>query len=45
MGSVSKVYFSKEISPESIVKLYDTLGREHFSEKKNAETCILFSFQ
>lgn len=28
MGSVSKVYFTKEVSPESVVKLYDTLGRK-----------------
>ena len=28
MGSISKVYFTKEITPEAAVKLYDTLGRK-----------------
>ena len=28
MGSISKVYFTKEITPESVVKLFDTLGKE-----------------
>ena len=28
MGSISKVYFTKEITPEAVVKLYDTLGRK-----------------
>ena len=28
MGSISKVYFTKEISPEAVVKLYDILGRK-----------------
>ena len=28
MGSVSKVYFTKEITPESVVKLYDVLGKK-----------------
>ncbi len=28
MGSISKVYFTKEITPEVVVKLYDTLGRK-----------------
>lgn len=28
MGSVSKLYFTREISPESVVKLFDTLGRK-----------------
>ncbi|MBQ3665307.1 MAG: DUF362 domain-containing protein [Lachnospiraceae bacterium] len=28
MGSVSKVYFSKEVSPETVVKLYDKLGKK-----------------
>ena len=27
MGSVSKVYFTKEVSPEAVVKLYDKLGK------------------
>ena len=27
MGSVSKVYFTKDISPESVVRLYDILGK------------------
>ena len=28
MGSVSKVYFSKEITPENVVKMYEMLGRK-----------------
>lgn len=28
MGSVSKVYFTKEISPENVVRLFDVLGRK-----------------
>ena len=28
MGSISKVYFIKEITPEAVVKLYDILGRK-----------------
>ena len=28
MGSISKVYFTKEITPKAVVKLYDTLGRK-----------------
>ena len=28
MGSVSKVYFTKDISPESVVRLYDILGKK-----------------
>ena len=28
MGSVSKVYFTKEITPENVVILFDTLGRK-----------------
>lgn len=28
MGSVSKIYFTKDISPESVVKLYDVLGKK-----------------
>jgi hypothetical protein len=28
MGSVSKVYFTKTITPEQVVKMYDTLGKE-----------------
>ena len=28
MGSISKVYFIKEITPEAVVKLYDKLGRK-----------------
>lgn len=27
MGSVSKVYFTREITPENVVKLYETLGK------------------
>ena len=28
MGSVSKVYFTKNITPEQVVKMYDTLGKK-----------------
>ena len=28
MGSVSKVYFTKEITPENVVRLFDVLGRK-----------------
>lgn len=28
MGSVSKVYFSKDITPENVVKMYEMLGRK-----------------
>ena len=28
MGSVSKVYFTKTITPEQVVKMYQTLGKE-----------------
>lgn len=28
MGSISKVYFIKEVTPEAVVKLYDILGRK-----------------
>ena len=28
MGSVSKIYFTKEISPKAVVKLYDKLGKK-----------------
>ena len=28
MGSVSKVYFTREITPENVVKLYETLGKK-----------------
>ena len=28
MGSVSKIYFTRNISPESVVKLYETLGKK-----------------
>ena len=28
MGSVSKVYFTKTITPEQVVKMYETLGKE-----------------
>lgn len=28
MGSVSKIYFTKEVSPEAVVKLYDKLGKK-----------------
>ena len=34
MGSVSKVYFTKEITPENVVRLFDVLGRK--LEKKVA---------
>ena len=27
MGSVSKVYFTKTITPEQVVKMYQTLGK------------------
>lgn len=27
MGSVSKIYFTREVSPEAVVKLYDKLGK------------------
>ena len=28
MGSVSKVYFTKTITPEQVVKMYETLGKK-----------------
>lgn len=28
MGSVSKLYFTKDVTPENVVKLYETLGRK-----------------
>ncbi len=28
MGSISKVYFTREITPEAVVKLFDILGRK-----------------
>lgn len=28
MGSVSKVYFTRTITPEQVVKMYETLGKE-----------------
>ena len=28
MGSVSKVYFTRTIPPEQVVKMYETLGKE-----------------
>lgn len=28
MGSVSKVYFTRTITPEQVVKMYDTLGKK-----------------
>jgi len=28
MGSVSKVYFTRNITPEQVVKMYDILGKK-----------------
>ena len=28
MGSVSKIYYTKEISPENIIRLYEKLGKK-----------------
>ena len=36
----AKVYFTREITPENVIKLYNLLGKEHFMERVNSRNGI-----